>query len=200
MEAYLPLLREYAVFVKGHRVELLVYSSILIVFLWSASFSASIAEFRLRSPWFHFTVGLLIPVIYPIIILFKLPVYTPSVVVNAVEEDVETKSPVDRPPPIEAASLANVDGNAPPAGLIDENAVETPEACYDKQFFKQIAVDIEGNTKGPFMFVVKGNEFKVEKIIDSMEDAIVVEFMSSDNVLQKLRIPYQNIDSFRDLE
>jgi hypothetical protein len=199
VEAYLPLLREYAAFVKGHRIELLVYSSILIVFLWSASFSASIAEFRLRSPWFHFTAGLLIPVLYPIFILFKLPVYAPSMV-NAVEEDEETTFPVDGPPPVEAAPLANGDVGAPATALIDANAVETPGACYDRQFFKRIAVDIEGNTRGPFMFVVKGNEFKVEKIFDPMEDAVIVEFMSSDDVLQKLRIPYQNIDSFRDLE
>jgi len=199
VEAYLPLLKEYAVFAKGHWTELLVYSSILIVFLWSACFSASIAEFRLRSPWFHFVVGLFIPVIYPIIILFKLPVYT-APATKVVEEEVETKAPVEGPPPVDAAPPAAIDANAPPAGLIDTESLEAPGGSYDQRFFKQIATDVSGNSRGPFMFVVKGNELKVEKIVDPMEEAVIIEFVSSDGVLQKLRIPYQNVESCKDIE
>ncbi len=196
MESYVSLLRDYIMFLKGSSGEVAIYVIMIIIILWSGCFSASVAEFRLRSPLFHFFIGVLIPVIYPIFILFKMTVYSAPVAKLEVEEEVIHH--IEGPPPVEAAPPASIETTAPVAGLINTESLDSPNRTYDQGYFKQIAIDASGNHRGPFIFIVKGNEFKVEKIIDPMGDAVLIEFVSSDGKLQKLRIPYQNIDSVKE--
>ncbi len=187
MGASLP---DYFEFLKNNYVPLVIYATVLFAWLLSACFSASIAENRMRNPWVHFVVGLIIPILYPLIILFGLPTYSKST--DKIEVDVEDAKHIEGPPPVEAAPPV-LETAAP--GMVDTAMIDSPEIGYDQRYFKQIAFDMAGNHRGPFEFTIKGEKLKVERILEAFKEVVLIEFASSDGKMQSIRIPYRNIDA-----
>ena len=179
---------DYLEFLQSDWGIVTVCCGILVVFLWSGSLSASIAESRLRNPWTHFIIGIMIPVIYPLLILFKLPSYSAKSVKSKVKKEFEQG---EGPPPVEIAP-PTLDQDAPPA-IVDSEMLSKPSVIYDQNYFKQIAVDISGNYKGPFLLTIKDEKLKAERIIDSLPSVVMIEFISADGKLQNMRIPYKSI-------
>ena len=189
MNLILSTWSEYLEFLQGSWSNLIIFSGILVVFLWSASYSASIAETKLRRPLVHFFIGLLIPIIYPLFALWKLPAHTAS---NRRDQKKQEYEKGDGPPPVEVAPPLLE--NAPPA-LVNAEMLEKSSIEYDQSYFKKVAIDVSGNYRGPFFLTISGEKLKVERIIDPLPNVLLVEFVSADGKLQNMRIPYKNIEA-----
>lgn len=191
----ITFLKNYAAFAGQNAPLLIGASAVMVIWLFSGCLSASIAEDRLRSPWFHFCLGMMIPYLYPLIMLFKLPVYTPPAEKPEKQEKVYQK--VEGPPPVDAAPPAPPDTTGP--AVLDTQMVAAADVAFDRTYFKQISVDMSGNHRGPFIFKIKGNDLKVERIVECLEQAVMVEFISADNKTQSIRVPYKNIEACKEL-
>ena len=189
MDLILSTWNEYIEFLRVSWSNLIIFSGIMIVVLWSASYSASVAEIKLRRPSVHFFIGLLVPVIYPFVALWKLPVYSGS---NRRNQKRQAYEKGEGPPPVEVAPPLLE--NAPPA-LVNADMLEKSNVEYDQSYFKKIAIDVAGNYRGPFFLTISGEKLKVERIIDPLPNVLLVEFISADGKLQNMRIPYKNIES-----
>jgi hypothetical protein len=188
MSFIVDFLRDYLAFAKGNVPTIGIAISVLCLWLWSGFYSASIAEVRNRSLFFHLLLGMAFPLIYPLIILFALPAYVH--VEHKKTEKKEKYTRAEGAPPVEAAPPVLSD--APPA-MIDTQMMDNPDVAYDHGFFKHIALDSAGNARGPFTLSVKGESMKIEKIVECHNDFLMVEFVSSDGHVQKMRIPYKYI-------
>ena len=63
-----------------------------------------------------------------------------------------------------------------------------------------MANDIEGNPRGPFLFMMKdGHEQRAEKILDALEVSVVIEIVDHKDELQRLRLPYDEIEDCTEL-
>ena len=194
MESLTTIFSEYISYLSSDWPDLLLFIFIIAVWLASACFSASIAETRMRSLPLHFFGGLLLPIIYPVFILLKLPVYDSTK--RSLQDRKEFEIISGAPPPVETAPPAMDD--APPA-LVDSDMLNKPKVIFDQVYFKQIAVDMTGNYRGPFLLTVNNEKLKAEKIIDSLLEVVLVEFLSADGKVQNMRIPYKNIESCTEL-
>ncbi len=179
--------REYTEFVDGEIPQLTAYCVIALVWLWSGCVAASIGESRLRSPFLHFLFGLVLPVLYPVIIFFRMDFNVPKEEAAADEEDVEH---VEGPPPV-------VGEDAP--AMISEEALGQPAEVFNEEFFKQRAVDLAGNVLGPYLVTVDGQELRAERIVDAMPNVVILEITSAGGKSQTLRVPYDRIEAFKDL-
>ena len=189
MESLLPSFSNYLEFVRSNWVDLAIYTGIMCVCLWSASYSASIGEIRLRRPWIHFLFGLFIPVIYPAIALFKLPTFKAVSRTGEKEQEYETG---EGPPPVEIA--APIFESAAPT-VVNPEMLEKTHVAFDQNYFKKIAIDVAGNYRGPFLLTINDEKLKAERIIDPLPNVLLVEFISADGKLQNIRIPYKNIEA-----
>lgn len=173
-----------------------LYCAVVIIWLFSGCLASSIAETRSRGPLLHFILGLLFPIAYPVLALF---LGTPEVKQKRKREKEEPDvEHVEGPPPveIEADKLDSMAAAAPHeihAESLDERGQFTPE------FFKDLALDEYGNYRGPFVFVVSGEELRADRIVECMPDQLVTESITPDGKSQRLRVPYKNIESFEEL-
>jgi len=76
---------------------------VVTVALMSGCWASSIAETRLHSPKFHFFIGLLLPLVYPLVILFAMPADLPGTALASEEP----KPWEDEPAPQKAAAGAS---------------------------------------------------------------------------------------------
>ena len=189
MESVFTTWSRYIEFLQNNWSDLSIYIGIVTVCLWSGSYSASIGETRLRRPWVHFLIGLFLPVIYPIIALFKLPTYTGF---SHLEKRKDDYTKGEGPPPVEIAPA--ILDNAPPA-LVSPDMLEKSHVAFDQNYFKKIAIDTAGNYRGPFLLTISDEKLKAERIIDPLPHVLLVEFISADGKLQNIRIPYKNIQA-----
>ncbi len=187
MDMISHFIQDYLVYVKSHVLILISVITVMCVWLWSGFYSASIAEMRNRNMFIHFILGLALPVAYPLIMLFSMPVYVQT---GKKVEKKEKYVRAEGAPPVE--TVMPVLGNAPPV-MIDTQMMDNPDAAYDHGYFKQIALDAAGNHRGPFTISVKGENMKVDKILECHPDFVMVGFTSSDGHAQKMRIPYKYI-------
>ena len=189
MDLMLTTWNDYLEFLRGNWSDLAIYIGIMVVCLWSACYSASVAEVKLRRPFNHFFIGLFVPIIYPLLALWKLPAYSASKGGSQKKQDYEKG---DGPPPVEIAPPALE--NAPPA-LVNAEMLEKTNVAFDLNYFKKIAVDLSGNYRGPFLLTINSEKLKVERIIDPLPNVLLIEFISADGKLQNMRIPYKNIEA-----
>ena len=189
MESILPAFGSYLEFVRSNWSDLAIYVGIMLVCLWSASYSASIGESRLRRAWIHFCIGLFLPVVYPVIALFKLPKYKTSA---RSESKVQQYEAGEGPPPVEIAAPV-FESTAPT--MVNPEMLQKTDVAFDQNYFKKIAIDVAGNYRGPFLLTINDEKLKAERIIDQLPEVLLVEFVSADGKLQNIRIPYKNIEA-----
>ena len=169
-----------------------VLLGILTLWLGAACWSSSIAETRLHSPVLHFFAGLLVPGLYPFVLLFAMGVKSPER--HARTEEAETW---EVPPETPAA------GEKPPS-TPEERATETgpreeeeeEEQTYDQEDFRRIARDEEGNFVGPWKLEYDGQTILAERILDALPNVVVLQTIAKPGGRpQRLRIPYSKIES-----
>jgi hypothetical protein len=157
----------------------------LLLWLASGCIASTIAEIRLRSPILHLLGGLIIPGVYPLAVLFMMPVKQQKV--EKQEEEVEH---VEGPPPVEQTPLSGT--------AITEDFSDEGDIAYNQAYFKKICFDSEGNHRGPFIIDVGDDELRVEKIVDCLLSVCVIEITNADGKAQTLRIPYDRVKSCTD--
>ena len=194
MDSLQSFITQYTEFLSTNWLEVVIIFAILIIFLGSGCISGSIAEERMRNIAGHFILGFIVPIIYPILIYMKLSVHSKEEARGRKVLDFEQ---VEGAPPVETPPPAMVE-NAPPA-LLDSRMLDKPVVVFDQAYFKKVAVDMSGNYRGPFLLTVNGEKLKTERIIDSLPEVVLIEFLSADGKMQNMRIPYKNIEGCQEL-
>ena len=155
---------------------------IVIALLASACWATSIASARRHNAFVSFLLGLLIPWIYPLVILFTMNIpgkwdlakqkrEKEQAEVNALVEEAEKN---DLQP--------------------DENGVIPYEPT--PAYFNKIARKPNGEPAGPWKVSFNGNLITVTSIIEAFPEAVSVEFRQSKGDIMKMRIPYSRIESW----
>lgn len=165
---------------KANPGDLAILCGVTVLILGSAFWAASIATARRHKPALHFLLGLVLPWIYPIYILFKLDI-------PGVWEFSKNKKDVKK----------NVEENAPKHELqIDENGQYIFE--QSQLYFQKIARNADGQPDGPWDCVFNNNEIVVTEIIDALPEALNVAFYDASSTdVRKMRIPYARITSWQ---
>jgi len=183
---------EAAVEDDAHLEQLPYYLLVVTVVLGSGCWASSIAESRLRSPKLHFFIGVLLPVIYPVAILFLMRAASP--VPKGVSSEEEEGVAVE-PEAVPAASGTAADAQ-PAAGAAYASAESEPEdEAFTPEYFNRISRDDEGNFTGPWRFTVEGEEIMARRILEALPNVVVIETIGRGGKTQRLRIPYQRIES-----
>ncbi len=169
--------------------------------IWFASggLAASIAEKRNHQPLVHLVLGMAIPVFYPLLIQFTMKWKSKGKKHKRAGDKDEKIMHMEGAPPPEAPPALTIDDEFAAAPTADAALLEANKIQYDQLFFKQKTYDDGGNYRGPFIFTVDGNEIKVERIINTMENVVVIENLDSDGKPQHLRIPYSRIEAFQEI-
>ena len=159
---------------------------IVIAVLASACWAASIACARRHNAFVSFLLGLLIPWIYPLVILFAMNI--PG------KWDVTKKKKEEEKAVMEAA-VAEVEENTIKP---DENGEIPFEAT--PAYFNTISRTADGQPAGPWKVTFNGNVITVTKIIEILPEALSVEFHDSKSELKKMRFPYSKIESWEPIK
>jgi len=163
---------------------------VVTVALMSGCWASSIAETRLHSPKFHFFIGLLLPLVYPLVILFAMPADLPGTALASEEP----KPWEDEPAPQKAAAGASpAEGGAPGT----PESAEDDEDEFNPGYFRRIARDADGNFVGSWKITTDAQTFIADRILESLPNVVVIETSSlgRQNKPQRLRIPYSKIVS-----
>lgn len=144
------------------------------VIVGSGAFASSIAESRIRGRDFHFFLGMLIPVVYPIIILVSLPRK------EFKKEEVKTMDQIKE--------------------FTEEKSGEFDlSSSLNYDFFQGAMFDETGNPRGPFIMSVDNVELRVERIAEVLPKIVVLETVNSDGKQQTMRLPFSRISSCHEI-
>lgn len=180
----------------------------ILAALWlaSACAAATVAECRLRTRLPHFIGGMLCPGVYPAAVFFMLPR-------GAVPEDPADKAREERRSAIDISKytgapseserkrrLAEREAIQPDDGT-DESPLDDGQPEMGMIYFKSIAVDKDGNHRGPFIIELEGGQFlEVAKIINPKPDILICELPSEGGKGRTIRIPYAKVVDCRDAD
>lgn len=162
---------------------------LVTVWLLSACWASSIASGRRHSPLLSFVLGLAVPYVYPLFILFVMDVK------GAKERRLKQEA-------ARAKDAAAADERRHVAGLLGREAQsddpeageeQAPERVFDAAYFERIARDEQGNPTGPWRVVFGGSEVKVSRILEPLADVVSVEIETREGGRAKFRIPYARI-------
>lgn len=158
---------------------------VLTIWLWSACWAGSISRMRRHSPALHFAIGLLLPLVYPLVILFAMDVRGARGREKRIRDEEEVAADDDR---IRKAVAASGTKGVP------EEVEEELKQVFDYDFFKRISFDEDGNPTGPWLIKYGGNEVIAPTIADALPHAVVVEIhQGEEGRLQRIRVPYAKI-------
>lgn len=178
---------DYYDFLTTNGLSLLIPLVIILAWLFSGTVASTVAELRGHGPFFHFVAGLILPVLYPLFVLFFLPVKKAKNKSKQEDENVQHAEGV--PPVKKAPSKPGGDG------AIEEALTDTQQGkVYNQAFFHALSFDEEGNPRGPFMITVDGEEVRAERIIEAMPVVVVIETIDAANKAQRIRLPYDRIE------
>lgn len=172
---------------------------IIIVFVLSvwfgfACWAGSIAGMRRHSALVHFLIGLVIPIVYPFFILFALDVKGAKQrarEATALAAEAEAQAAAKAAAREREAALA-------PSGEDELRPGETAEAggpALDQAYFKSISLDDEGNVTGPWSIKFGETEMIAQRIVEALEETVVIEIIGEGDKLQRFRVPYAKISS-----
>ena len=160
---------------------------IVIVVLASACWAASIAAARRHNAFISFLLGLLIPWLYPLVILFAMNI--PGKWDIAQKKRDEKKAEV-------AAIIEEAEKNDLQP---DENGVIPYEPT--PAYFNKISRKEDGSPAGPWKVSFNGNLITVTSIVEVLPEAVSVEFHQPGKTdILKMRIPFSRIESWEAAE
>ena len=189
----LELLQNYAEFLQGNVVLVVGVFVGIVVWLMSGCMASTIAELRHQNPLVHLFLGLVIPYLYPVAIFFVLPVKRGK---REKAEAEAAQKAEGAPPPAQKLPLSSKAGE----DELDLLEQESEMPAWNRPRLKEMATDIEGNPRGPFLFLMKdGHEQRAERIIDALEISVVIEIIDHKDESQRLRLPYAEIEDCTEL-
>lgn len=198
MDSLTSRFSDYGQFLSANWSWLILFIIGMMIIIGSGAWAASIAEIRNRTPLLHLIIGCLLPVIYPTIILFTLP-YAHHRKKKQRQGKEEKITRMEGAPPPEGPPIMAMGGQGGPEAITEE-ALGEEVMQYDQAYFKSMTYDEKGNYRGPFRFRVNDEQFKVERIINALDNVVVIENVDSDGKTQHLRIPYGRIESCTEIE
>jgi len=165
----------------------LLIMAVLTVWLGMACWASSIASGRRHSPKFHFAIGLVIPLVYPLITIFAMDVKGARTRQKQLEAEEADRLDEERLREL----AAGTGGDAAAEGRDQEE-----DTVFDMAFFKRIAHDEDGQSTGPWLIRYANNEVIAPNIVDTLDHAVVIEIhQEGTDQLQRIRIPYATIIS-----
>ena len=147
--------------------KIILYSLIPVLLLFSAFFSGTLAEKHHKSRPYHFLLGILLPVIYPLFIFKKKWNTTHKIMMPIIPN--EKKHNVEH-----------------------ENINK-----YKYNLFKKIARNKDGNPNGPFNFELMNETIlNVTRILEVKPNQLSIEIKTESGNLKKLKVPFSSIKTF----
>jgi hypothetical protein len=145
-----------------------------------ACWASSIAESRRHNPKLHLAIGLLIPLFYPLILLWSMEVGKTPAELKKQEEDALKQSEVP----------AEADAEPEPA---------EPEAEFSPAGFHELMVRQKAGECGPWQITYDSRDVHVVQILDALPQVVVLEVGAPDGKTQRIRVPYSRIEAFQPL-
>jgi hypothetical protein len=161
----------------------------MTAWLVSGCWASSIASSRRHSPLLSFVLGLGVPYVYPVIILFAMDIRGAK---ERRKKQDEAKAK-DAAAQDERRHVAELVGREM---LVDDAETDeelTPACVFDAAYFERIARDEQGNQNGPWRVIFGGTEVKVLRIVEPLAEVVSVEIETRDGGQAKFRIPYARI-------
>ena len=158
----------------------------VLFFMGSACWSASIAACRRHNAVLHFILGLLFPWIYPAIILFTLDIKGAKAMREQLEKEKKEAEEA------EAERQRNIQLNK---GDDEIFAAET-ESVWNQARFEKMARNYDGSLAGPWDVIFGGRHVRVRHILEAFPEVVSVEFEDDKGNMLKMRIPYAKIESW----
>ena len=163
----------------------LLLALIVLFLLGSACWAASIAACRRHNAFIHFILGLILPWIYPVFILFALDIKGAKALKMALEKQ---KAEADA---AEAERQKNIQLNSGTDATED-----VPESEWSQQRFEKMARNPDGSFAGPWNVTYGGRQVRVLHILEAFPEMVSVEFDDGKGNTLKIRIPYAKIESW----
>jgi hypothetical protein len=161
---------------------------LLTVWFGSAAWAGSIAGSRHHSTKLHFVLGLVVPYLYPLIILFAMDVKGAGERERTRKEQQEAQIAAEEEKRRVAEMLET------PQDEFDAEPVEE-KPDWDMEYFDRISRDENGNPTGPWRIVYGDTEVIALRIVDALPQNVLVEVEGDDERGHRLRIPYSRIVS-----
>ena len=165
---------------KGSLIGTIVWC---VIFCGSAMAAMTIAEIKFRNRIGHGALGLICPIIYPVVLYFVIP----SAVKKEIDEDAFEKELLgDVIPDSDLKSIAKADKKG---GL---NII--PDAdLLDQQYFTRTAKDEMGKLRGPFILELDDDQIlEIECIVEALPPAVAVQIGDGEKA-KTIRLPYAKI-------
>lgn len=197
----------------------------LIIYFASGFIAATMAEEKGRSPGIHFIGGLVLPYIYPFLIVpflsatfgkkeeekseeppkphripLKKHVYQPQPNNGQVAEGAVPKSEtikLDAETPLKE-EIESPEVAVIEAGDVEENNRPKEPGQFNMDYFGRLSVRLDGSANGPFKLeLLDGKLLDIAKIASPMEQVVVLEIPGGIGKPNRtLRVPYAKIKSF----
>ena len=164
-----------------------ILAILVLLLLGSACWAASIAACRRHNAFVHFVLGLILPWIYPVFILFTLDVKGAKEMKLALEKQKEEAEAA------EAERQKNIQMNSG-----TEAKEEEPESEWNQARFEKMARNPDGSLAGPWDVKYGGRQVRVLHILEAFPEMVSVEFEDPSGNKLKIRIPYAKIESWED--
>ena len=166
---------------KSYLIEITV---VMIVLCGSVMAAMTVAELKIRNRLVHGLLGLILPVIYPILIFFIIPPLN--------------KKRTDDDEDLDHKKMAKKESPKPELKTVDKETASDSETVpdsdlLDQNYFTRISKDEMGNLCGPFMIELDDDQvLEIECIIEPLQPAVAVQIGQGEKA-RKIRLPYAKI-------
>ena len=164
----------------------------LTFWLGSAFWASSIASCRRHAAFPHFVMGLILPWIWPLYILFNMEIKGER---ERKERDAQEAAKREAEEAEKARQIEEVIKEQ--RGLIRN---EGSKGGYTREFFNAIARREDGSPAGPWKAVFMEREILVKQILEVLDEVVSVEMVDRKGKMSKMRMPFNRIESWQETE
>jgi len=162
---------------------------ISLALLGSAFWAASIASARRYNPFLHFFLGLLLPWIWPLFMLFCFDLKGEKARRAAMAAESQAKAEAEAQRQKDLSATLGVDAPA---------KSETAEEGFTPKYFESIARREDGKKAGPWEAGFNGITLHVLTIEEVLPQVVKVNFMDEKAHVSQMRLPYARIEYWQD--
>ena len=160
-----------------------------LALLGSAFWAASIASARRYNPFLHFLLGLFLPWVWPLYMLFCFDLKGEKARRAAMAAEAQAKAEAEAERQKDLAVTWGVENTA---------ATETEETEFTPKRFESIARREDGSKAGPWEVGFNGLKFHVLTIEEVLPQVVKVNFLDEKARISQIRIPYARIEYWQD--
>lgn len=161
----------------------------------SAFWAAAVAEDKGRDRILHFLGGLVLPYLYPALLIQRLKPRIIGMESAEAEKAERGELPESRVEGVGRTPIPAGQSAARPLDLFSDSQ-ELNLSRFDQLNFRAAAFNEHGEARGPFYFTLDdGTEFCATRILDTLSSVLLLELSDEFGNAKKLRIPYARITS-----